>query len=153
MTMNLGTLLENSGQEAPLHSPCALTVDRLGVTPTLEDAWRWLPTSGQGIVVLADRVTRFEPGRHEGLLVEADVADGGTTTVIRLVGAEWHAWRWSEGAGDSHLAVDAMYMSSEPAPAGAAPHLRYRTYWTQVADDGIAVWQPCGARFAGFAQA
>lgn len=132
---------------------CALTVEAAGEATTLAAAYALLPAAGEGVVVFADRIERFRPGLAAGLLTEAEVAHGDVTTVIRMSGGTWRAWRWHEAAGDTHRCFETAYLSSEPAPAGTAPALRYRRYWALTPDDdGINVWQPAGARFAGFAR-
>jgi hypothetical protein len=127
---------------------CALTTILVGEASTLEEAWALLPASGEGVLLLADRVCRFDPGQRAGLLLEADVAEASSTTLLRQSGTGWKAWRWTEGPGDSHQYSEQLYLSSEPGEDPA--RLVYRQYWGQAKDDGIDVWTPLGSRFCGF---
>lgn len=133
---------------------CSLQCSPAGTASTPEEAWRLLPARGQGVVVLADRILDLESSAREGLIVEAEAFEPGCTTVLRMDGGVWRAWRWAESAGDSHRYVERRYRSSRPVAQGEPPHLVYRHYWTRVEDPGleppVAVWQPIGARLVGF---
>lgn len=136
-----------------------LSITPLGRAESLEAAWALLPAKGTGVVTLADRITRFDPAARSGLLVEADVAEDATTTVVlRADGDSWRAWRWTETIGTDHCAVERMYLSTEQA-GGQAPGLVYRQYWTlqprtwEAGDPEVKVWAPIGARFCGFEEA
>ncbi len=130
---------------------CSLKRERTGSTSKQEEAWRFLPSDGQGVVVLSDAVRRFKPGVSEGLLVEADVTQGSMTTLVRMSPDGWQAWQWRETDGSSHCYVERDYLSSEPS-RDAPSLLRYRHYWTLEEDDGIRVWHPVGSRFCGFVE-
>lgn len=133
-----------------------LNVEPLGRVESLEAAWALLPASGSGVLTLADRVTRFNPATRSGLLLEADVCNGRSTTMLRSDGDGWRGWRWTETDGESHYVVERTYVSSETTD-GTAPGLVYRQYWKQQerswdagGGDGVAVWTPIGTRFCGF---
>lgn len=128
---------------------CSLDVKSLGKARTVEEAWKLLPSSGSGVVVLADRIVRFDPNARSGLLVEAEVYEGSSTTVLRMSGGKvWRAWRWGESEGDSHRYVERAFRSSEPGER--PPELIYRQYWSRQDEDGVGVWRPIGSRFCGF---
>jgi hypothetical protein len=126
----------------------SLTVTPLGCAPDASTAWSWLPPKGKGVVIFADRICRFEANLKPDLLLDAEVCEGSSTVVIRASGGGWLGWRWSESAGDSHRYVDHTFESSEHRDRH--PYHRYRQYWHQVEEDGIAIWRPFGARFIGF---
>lgn len=131
---------------------CDLEITPLPDASTVAEAWSRLPAEGCGVVVLSDRIARFDPTRREGLLVEAEVMNDQTTTIIRMDGGVWRAWRWVEKSGTSHRYVERDFRSSEPVVD--PPHLTYRHYWSLQDDDyGIKVWRPVGARFCGFQEA
>lgn len=138
------------GKDGLRHDTCSLAVTPLGTATTLKEAWSFLPSSGEGVLVLADRVVRFSPSLHDGLLLDADVVTGNETVVVRASGAQWKAWKWTESEGDSHRYVEHTFLSSEPSEQRKPPDLLYRQYWEQRDDDGIKVWQPVGSRFCGF---
>jgi len=129
------------------YKPAGLTIEPLGSATTIEEAWKLLPAAGSGVVVLADDIVRFDPAKRTGPLLEADVTDGASTVVLRQDGSQWRAWRWVEGPGDSHRYREHEYLSSEATDNRL---LIYRQYWERVADDGLMIWTPVGARFCGF---
>lgn len=126
----------------------SLTVTSLGCATDASTAWAWLPPTGKGVVIFANRICRFESSLKPDLLLDAEVCDGNSTVIIRSSGDGWLGWRWSEAPGNSHRYVDHTFESSESR--SRQPHHRYRQYWHQVEEDGIAIWRPCGARFVGF---
>jgi hypothetical protein len=129
---------------------CALEITTLSKAETLDQAWALLPDSGTGVVVCADRVERFDPGKRNGLLLEAEVCDGNSTTIVRSRGNRWDAWRWTQKDGDTHRWIEYRFLSTEAA-VHPSRHI-YRQYWIRVPSgkDEVLVWQPIGARFCGF---
>jgi hypothetical protein len=150
MNPSFARTLEELGHAAAATGECALAVEKVGTVETLADVWRLLPAQGEGIVVLADRVTRFNGTTRESLLLEADVVTGDATLVVRARGQVWDVWRWQESVGSSYRYVEMAYLSTEHGIAGEGSRLRYRAYWQKVPDDGLWVWQPLGSRFCGF---
>lgn len=130
---------------------CRLEITPLGQVSQLAEAWGLLPEVGEGVVVCADTISRFAPTKRSGLLLEADVADGRQTTVLRSVGQQWMAWRWVESEGDTHRYVEHTFLSSEQSKG--ADHIIYRQYWALQDDQGLKIWQPIGSRFCGFREA
>ena len=128
----------------------ALTVTSLGKTEDAATAWAWLPSGGEGVVVFADRICRFEQHLKPALLLDAEVSEGDSTVVIRASAGSWYGWRWSESPGKSHRFVDHTFESSERRER--TPYHQYRQYWHPVKEDDIPVWRPVGARFLGFLQ-
>jgi hypothetical protein len=133
------------------HGVCGLTVAPLGSAENLPAAWALLPESGEGVVVCADHIRRFRAGEKSGLLLDADVSQGSSTTILRSSDTAWQGWLWSEVPGDDHRYVEHIFVSSEPGKA--PPNLVYRQYWQLKEDDGIQVWAPVGSRFCGFQEA
>lgn len=132
---------------------CALSCTLLGTASTPQEAWALLPAEGRGVVVLADRVVSFEASDRRGLIVEAEVVGPDGTTLLRMDGPTWRAWKWAEGAGDSHRYLERRFRSSQPVVGGDPPHLVYRQYWTLLQEEGaadVAVWQPVGSCLVGF---
>ncbi len=128
---------------------CSLTIAKIESAGTLEEAWKILPDEGTGVVVLSDRIVRYDPKKRNGLLVDAEVVKDNVTTILRSRGLQWQAWTWEEDAGDSHRYVEFRFLSSEPGKK--PPDQLYRQYWTKTpSDDGVEVWQPIGSRFCGF---
>lgn len=133
---------------------CELRCARIGTASTFADAWALLPSEGRGVVVLADRVVAFEESPREGRIIEAEVVGADGTTLLRMDGGTWTAWRWTEGPGTTHRYIERRFRSSRPAPGGHPPHFVYRQYWTRCPETGsspeVAVWQPLGACLVGF---
>jgi len=136
---------------------CQLVVEPLGTADDAATAWGWLPADGEGVVVLTDKVTRYDASTRPSRLLSAEVAQGNTTWVVRLVGGHYQGWRWAEspaspdqgGQLPQYRVVRRSYLSSE-RPDGRGDHHLYSHYWRLVDDEGIQVYKPCGARFAGF---
>lgn len=128
---------------------CGLTVQFLGEVNEIAAAWKLLPETGEGVVVCADSVRRYDPSQRTGLLLDAEVVNDSATTILRSLGASWKAWRWSETSGSSHRYVEHIFLSSEPGRK--ALNQIYRQYWARQEESGIQVWRPLGARFCGFA--
>lgn len=129
---------------------CELLIQPIGRVSTVEEAWKLLPAQGEGYVVCADENRRFDPKARVGWLMEAEVCDGQSTTILRSDGVGWSAWRWSERAGNSHRWVQHTFLSSEPGSNRS--HILYRQYWTLREEHQLKVWRPIGARFCGFVQ-
>ena len=127
---------------------CGLSIVALEPVSTLDEAWQMLPSQGEGVVVRADSVKRYSTGDCTGLLLDAEVAQGDKTTVIRACGERWNGWRWQETTGETHRFVEYTFLSSEPGQK--TQHQVYRQYWHQCEDSGVQVWEPVGARFCGF---
>jgi len=138
------------GESPDSVGPCRLTVTPRGEASTPADAWALLPSKGTGIVTLSDRVVRFDAHDRAGLIIDADVVDGDTTTILRMSGNTWRAWEWKEEPGTTHRRLQLTYQSTETISSTPAPALRYRQYWELQPDEGIEVWQPVGSRFCGF---
>lgn len=132
---------------------CELERLALGSASTPAGAWALLPGEGRGVVVLADRIEPFEGSPRSGLIVEAEVVGAEGTTLLRLDGAEWRAWRWTERPGRTHRFVERRFRSSRPLAGGEPPHLIYRQYWTRRPEAGILVWEPLGSCLVGFEEA
>lgn len=130
---------------------CALKIEPLLTADTLESAWALLPNKGEGVVVCAGEIRRYNPGQSTGLLLDADVVNDRETVMVRSSGQRWLGWRWSETDGTSHRYVEHTFLSSEPGPR--PPHLVYRQYWVRDTDDELAIWRPIGSRFCGFQEA
>ncbi len=129
---------------------CGLAVHGPVEARDVEAAWRLLPDQGHGWVCLADRVLFYDPTRRSGLLLDAEVADGRRTYVLRHDRGVWRRWVWEELLDrDDHLVFEDTYLSTA---AGAAPgKMRVATYWGLQNDDlGVPVWMPCGSRFMGW---
>lgn len=127
---------------------CSLTIEGPREALSVETAWALLPASGEGWVCLTDGVRRFEPGWRNGVLLDAEVADGASTVVLRHQDGVWRAWTWHERPGTTHRAVRRVFLSSAPSDGGQVPRMEYATYWKQETDDdGIQVWNPVGSRF------
>lgn len=145
-------MLEQMEDFRAKRSACSLAIRSLGQTEVLSEAWSWLPDRGEGVVVLADRIVRFNSAARSGHLLEADVSVENRTVRLRLIDGTWHAWTWTQEDGDTHLFADVSVISSESGSDGRGGCLTYRRYWTHAEDDGIRVWKPVGARFLGFAE-
>jgi len=131
---------------------CGLDIRPFGPTDNLAEAWSWLPSDGEGIVVLADKVMRFDSQARTGWLLEADVSSGTSTIRLRMIDGAWRAWTWTQTAGDSHLFADTQVLSSESGSDGQGGCLEYRRYWVREEEDGVKVWKPAGARFVRFVE-
>lgn len=147
--------------EAPklVYRNATLAITPLGDTTVPARVWDFLPsTQGSGWVELTDHVQRFEPGRREGVLLNAEVADGTTTVIVRFSCGRWTAWRLTELDHDAQTNtskgecyetrfIEESYLSSAPQHNHQTPRMRYRTYWRRVDKDGVGVWTPFASRF------
>jgi len=129
---------------------CCLDIRLVGEAAELRDAWALLPPTGQGWVCLDDSVQAFQPGMKPGFLLNAEVTNGNSTLVLRMVGGGWKAWEWNESPGDDCRAITRSYKSSAPVERARGKNLAYRTYWKKQDDDGVPVWVPVGSRLIGW---
>lgn len=138
-------------EDFPFAEPCSLEVEGPREAHSPEDAWNLLPTGGEGWISLVSELRVYEPGRREGTIVQAEVADGSDTVVLRYEDGVWRAWTWREKQGDSHRVVRRVFLSTVPGRDERFRTIRYGTYWKKVEDeDHVKVWQPVGSRFLGW---
>lgn len=134
---------------------CHVAVTTHGPIRSLAEARGCLPRRGEGWLTLGHGLRRFDPTAEleEGYLLEAEIAlSARETFCLRHDAGQWRAWSWCEAPGDSHRAVDEVFLSSvEVAPGETPPAMRYTTYWELREDEGgVSVWCPLGARFGGW---
>ena len=123
---------------------CGFEARPLGHVDSADEAWQWLPPEGRGWVVLESEVKTYNGAvRPTGPLVHAEMVRDERTVLIRLQDGRWYGWELLETPGESHCWVDSLLVQ---VASSAESALRYRTYWTRVEDDGVAVWTPVAAR-------
>ncbi len=99
----------------------------------------------EGWVCRPHRVERYAPS-GAGMLLDAEVAAGAVSIHVRHNADGWLAWRYEEVPDGDDLIFDERLVSTE-----GAPRLRYRVVWRRETDeDGIEVYRPFAARFAGW---
>ena len=129
---------------------CSLCIEGPVEVTTKEEAWALLPEQGEGWVSLTHEVRRFDAENRSGVILDAEVALGSRTVVLRHEGGIWSCWAWEERVGDDVRVVRRRYLSSAPATQGNTPQMEIATYWREQIDEGVDVWQPLGSRFCGW---
>jgi len=111
--------------------------------------------SGSGWVCLPGALVKLEPGdpwpQGEILSAERTLGDGSSRSVhLRATDGGWVFTRILEestGPDGHHDLADSIDYISSFDPSGC---LRYRRYFRGVLCDGVPVYRPLAARFAGF---
>ena len=131
-------------------STCTLHLEGPYTATSLQDAWRLLPSEGEGWICLASEIRHFAPEQREGWLLHAEVVNGSQTISLRLDEGCWRAWTWQEKEGNTHRVVRERYLSSVPHEEEHIPQMLIATYWELQQDHGLSIWQPVGSRFCGW---
>jgi len=122
----------------------------LGTVVDRDKIWSLLPDTGEGWVETTSEIRRFSPTDRSGVLLNAEVADGPKTTIVRFSAGQWSSWTIEEGGNISARYVEEHFVSTAKRASAAIPTMTYRTYWRQVDDDGISVWKPFVSRFCSW---
>lgn len=101
---------------------------------------------GDGWVCLTDEVLRYDGAPIAGTVLNAELSDGeGVSLHVRQHRGGWQVTTLSEEAGGEHRYFEESYCSTE-----GNDRLLYHLFWQRRTVDGLDVWQPWVARFAGW---